>query len=182
MPADLPSETAVEHALRLANGAKAQGLIGDYAIAGAFAFIYYCEPFETKDFELLVSLTTTPSGLIDLGPIWEHFVAGGASAEGQFLRVSRLLVDFVPVADALDADALEHAVEIRLGAQATRVLTAEHAVAVAVRTARPQDRLKIERLLTSAPQALDRPRLERILEKHGLLLKWRQMQPSLSDQ
>lgn len=141
MPADPPSENAVERALRLANGAKAKGFIGDYAIAGAFAFIYYCEPFETRDFDLLVSLTTTPSGLIDLGPIWEHFIAGGASAEGQFLRVSPLLVDFVPVADALDADALEHAVDIRVGAQPTRILTAEHAVAV--RTARPQDRMKI---------------------------------------
>lgn len=182
MSTALPSETAVEHALRLANGAKAKGLIGDYAIAGAFAFIYYCEPFETKDFDLLVSLTTTPSGLIDLGPIWEHFIAGGASAQGQFLRVSRLLVDFVPVADALDADALEHAADIRVGAQPTRVLTAEHAVAVAVRTARPQDRMKIERLLTSAPEALDRTRLDTILEKHGLLLKWQKMQLLLSDQ
>jgi len=166
MPADLPSETAVEHALRLANEAKATGLIGDYAIAGAFAFIYYCEPFETKDFDLLVSLTTTPSGLIDLGP----------------LRVSRLLVDFVPVADALDADALAHAVNITVGAQPARILTAEHAVAVAVRTARPQDRMKIARLLTSAPDSLDRTRLDTILEKHGLLLKWQKMQLSLSDQ
>ena len=182
MPADLPSETAVEHALRLANEAKATGLIGDYAIAGAFAFIYYCEPFETKGFDLLVSLTTTPSGLIDLGPIWEHFVAGGAAAESQFLRVSRLLVDFVPVADALDADALAHAVNITVGAQPARILTAEHAVAVAVRTARPQDRMKIARLLTSAPDSLDRTRLDTILEKHGLLLKWQKMQLSLSDQ
>jgi len=166
MPADLPSETAVEHALRLANEAKATGLIGDYAIAGAFAFINYCEPFETKDFDLLVSLTTTPSGLIDLGP----------------LRVSRLLVDFVPVADALDADALAHAVNITVGAQPARILTAEHAVAVAVRTARPQDRMKIARLLTSAPDSLDRTRLDTILEKHGLLLKWQKMQLSLSDQ
>jgi hypothetical protein len=120
--------------------------------------------------------------VIDLAPIWQHFIAGGASPEGQFLRVSRLLVDFVPVADALDAEALEHAVDIRVGPQATRVLTAEHAVAVAVRTARPQDRMKIARLLASAPDALDHARLDRILDTHGLLLKWRQMLPSLSDQ
>lgn len=182
MPPDDQSEIPFEHALRLANEARAKGLFGEYAIAGAFAFIYYCEPFETKDLDLLVSLTTTPSGLIDLAPIWQHFVAGGASPEGQFLRLSRLLVDFVPVANALDAEALEHAVEIRVRRQPARVLTAEHAVAIAVRTARPQDRMKIARLLASAPHALDHVRLDRILEKHGLLLKWRQMQPSLSNQ
>ena len=177
--ADAQTEPPFERALRLANEAKAKELFREYAIAGAFAFIYYCERFETKDLGLMVSLSTTPSGLIDLGPIWQHFTAGGAVAEGQFLRVSRLLVDFVPVADSLDAEALAGAVEIRVGEQATRVLTAEHAVAVAVRTARPQDRMKIARLLASAPEAINPERLDRILERHDLLLKWREMQPTL---
>ena len=168
MAADERSENPVEQALRLANEANAKGLMAKYAIGGAFAFIYHGEPFETKDLDLLVSLATTPSGLIDLGPIWQHFTAGGAVAEGQFLRVSRLLVDFVPVSDALDAEALNNAAEIRVGRQATRVLTAEYAVAIAVRTARPQDRMKIARLLTSTPDAVDQVQLERILNRHEI--------------
>ena len=179
MASDQRSENPVEQALRLANEAKAKGLIGDYAIGGAFAFIYYSEPFETKDLDLFVSLASTPSGLIDLGPIWRHFIAGGAAPEGQFLRLSRLLVDFVPVADRLDEEALNEATDVQVGQQTTRVLTAEHAVAIAVRTARPQDRMKIARLLGSAPDAIDHTCLDRILEQHGLLLKWRQMQPTL---
>ena len=179
MATDELSQNPVEQALRLANEANAKGLMGTYAIGGAFAFIYHGEPFETKDLDLLVSLATTPSGLIDLGPIWQHFVAGGAVAEGQFLRLSRLLVDFVPLSDALDAEALDNAAEIRVGEQATRVLTAEYAVAIAIRTARPQDRMKIARLLTSAPNAVDQTRLERTLERHGLLGKWREMEPTL---
>jgi len=179
MGIDERSENPIEQALRLANDAKAKGLFGDYAIGGAFAFIYYGEPFETKDLDLFVRLTASRSGLIDLGPIWQHFIAGGATPEEQFLRLSRLLVDFVPVSDALDEEALEHAIEIRVGQQPARVLTAEHAVAIAVRTARPQDRMKIVRLLGSAPDAIDQVRLDRILETHGLLLKWREMQPTL---
>lgn len=176
---DQSLENPIEQALRLANEVKQAGLIGGYAIGGAFAFIYHGEPFETKDFDLIVDLDVKESGLIDLGPIWQHFTAGGAKPEGQFLRISRILVDLVPAADALDEEALREAIEARVGRQPARVLTAEHAVAIAVRTGRPRDRAKIARLLASAPDTVNHSRLEDILQRHGLLRKWRQMQPSL---
>jgi hypothetical protein len=74
---------------------------------------------------------------------------------------------------------LREAIEARVGRQPARVLTAEHAVAIAVRTGRPRDRAKIARLLASAPDTVNHSRLEDILQRHGLLRKWRQMQPSL---
>src|SRR5512139_3519895 len=80
----------IECAVRLANGAVEKGLIGGYAVAGAFAFIYYGEPFETRDLDLMMKLSLTQGGLVDLGPVFRHFVDGGAVAEGQFLRLSRI--------------------------------------------------------------------------------------------
>ena len=47
------AENPVESALRLANEAVERGLIGGYAVAGAFAFIFHGEPFETKDLDLM---------------------------------------------------------------------------------------------------------------------------------
>lgn len=85
-------ESPLECALRLANGAGERELIGSYAVAGAFAFIYYGEPFETKDLDLMIKLSLTPGGLVDVAPVYKHFVDGGAVAEGQFLRLSRILV------------------------------------------------------------------------------------------
>ena len=176
---DESAESPVERAVRLANDAVEKGLIGGYAVAGAFAFIYHGEPFETKDFDLMVKLSLTEAGLVDVAPLWRHFVHGGAVAEGQFLRLSRILVDIVPAADALDEEALREAVEARVGRQTARILTAEHAVAIAVRTGRPRDRMKIARLLASAPEQIDRHKLEDILGRHGLLTEWQRLQPSL---
>lgn len=153
--------------------------MGSYAIAGAFAFVYYGEPFETKDLDLMVSLALTEAGLVDVAPVWEHSVEGGAVPEGQFLRLSRILVDIVPAADALDEEALRRALEPHVGRHPARILTAEHAVAIAVRTGRARDRLKIARLLASAPDAIDHPELEEILRRHGLLEKWRELRPAL---
>jgi hypothetical protein len=48
------AESPIECALRLANDAVEKGLIGGYTVAGAFAFIYYGEPFETKDLDLMM--------------------------------------------------------------------------------------------------------------------------------
>lgn len=171
-------ESPLECALRLANGAVERGLVGGYAVAGAFAFIYYGEPFETKDLDLLMKLSLSPGGLVDLAPVYRHFVDGGAVPEGQFLRLSRILVDIVPAADALDEEALREAVKTRVGGQAARILTAEHAVAIAVRTGRPRDHMKIARLLGSAPEAVDHRKLQEVLARHGLVEAWRRLQPA----
>lgn len=171
-------ETPLECALRLANSAVEKGLIGGYAVAGAFAFIYYGEPFETKDLDLMMKLSLTEGGLVDVAPVYRHFVDGGAVAEGQFLRLSRILVDIVPAADALDEEALREAVEARVGRQTARILTAEHAVAIAVRTGRPRDRMKIDRLLASAPESVDHRKLDGVLARHGLREAWRRLRPA----
>ena len=175
----LVPESPIECALRLANGAVEKRLIGGYAVAGAFAFIYYGEPFETKDLDLMMKLSLTQGGLVDVAPVFRHFVDGGAVAEGQFLRLSRILVDIVPAADALDEEALREAVDARVGRQTARILTAEHAVAIAIRTGRPRDHMKVARLLQSAPDAVDHLKLESILGRHGLLDAWRRLQPAL---
>ena len=172
-------ESPLECALRLANGAVERGLIGGYAVAGAFAFIYYGEPFETKDLDLMIKLSLTPGGLVDVGPVYKHFVDGGAVAEGQFLRLSRILVDLVPAADALDEEALDRAADARVGRQTARILTAEHAVAIAVRTGRPRDNMKIARLLASAPESVDHRKLEDVLSRHGLVEAWKRLQRAL---
>jgi hypothetical protein len=171
-------ESPVESALRLANEAVEKGLIGSYAVAGAFAFIFHGEPFETKDLDLMMKLSLTHAGLVDLAPVWRHFVEGGAVAEGQFLRLSRILVDIVPACDALDDEALREAVTARVGRQTGRFLTAVHAVAIAVRTGRPRDQMKITRLLDSAPEAIDHRRLEEVLVRHGLLEAWKRLRPA----
>lgn len=164
-----PLETVLGHV----NDVRARGLIGEYAIGGAMAFVYWAEPFETKDLDIFAILPTNDSGLVDLSAIWQHLTTGGALTEGQFIRVGRLLLDFVPANDALDEEAIAQAVSIRVGAQATRVFTPEHAVAIALRTWRGKDREHIDRLIRTGRRPIDRARLDEILARHALVERWR---------
>lgn len=49
-------------ALRLADG---------YAIGGATASIYYCEPFQTQDIDVFVALQVEERGPVALTPIYD---------------------------------------------------------------------------------------------------------------
>jgi hypothetical protein len=155
------------------NELKAGRLIGDHAIGGAMAFVYWGEPFETKDLDLFAVLPTTASGLIQVAPIWDYLVVHGGTAEGQFIRLGRLLPDFVPASDALDEEAIAEAVSVRIGDETTRVFTPEHTVAIALRTWRGKDREHIDRLIRTGRQPLDIARLHGILARHALVERWR---------
>lgn len=52
----------------------------------------------------------------------------------------------------------------------TRVMTAEHLVAIALKTGRAKDKLRITQFLESG--AVDIARLREILSRHGLLARW----------
>jgi hypothetical protein len=152
---------------------QVRGLIGEHAIGGAMAFIYWAEPFETKDVDVFVVFPPTESGLLNLAPIWECLVAQGCTPDGQFLRVGRLLVDFVPARDALDEEAIAEAVTVQVGEQTLRVFTPEHAAAIALRTWRGKDREHVDRLMRTGRQPLDIPRLEALVHRYGLEERWR---------
>jgi hypothetical protein len=151
-------------------------LIGEHAIGGAMAFVYWAEPFETKDLDVFAILPTTANDLIDLGPVWQDLVEHGGVPEGQFVRVGRLLLDFVPPGDRLDEEAIAEAVTIHVGHETTRVFTPEHAVAIALRTWRGKDREHIDRLIRTGRQPLDIVRLRNILRRFGLEERWRRFQ------
>ncbi len=137
------------------------------------AFIYWAEPFETKDIDVFAMLPTTAAGLLHVAPVWEYLVAHGGVPEGQFIRVGRLLIDFVPACDALDEEAIAEAVSVRIGAETTRVFTPEHAVAIALRTWRGKDREHIDRLIRTSRRPVDMACLDGILQRYGLVERWR---------
>ena len=168
-----PAPGALETLVGHLNALQARGLIGEHAIGGAMAFVYWAEPFDTKDLDVFVILPTTAAGLIHLAPIWDYLVANGGTPEGQFVRVGRLLLDFVPASDALDEEAIAGAVPVRVGDTTTRVFTPEHAVAIALRTWRGKDREHIDRLIRTGRRSLDLAHLDAILQQHALVDRWR---------
>jgi hypothetical protein len=166
------------------NRMEADGIIGRYAIAGAVATYNYVEPTVTEDLVVLVAFDRLPGkpaldkpGLVTLGPILSHLADRGYS---EFRREGILIegwpVQFLPVADDLDAEALTRAEDVEIeidpaaGPVRTRVLRPEHLVAAALRVDRAKDRARMLQFLEE--EAVDLALLCDVIGRHGLIGKW----------
>jgi hypothetical protein len=176
MPVD-PTSVSVERVFQRLNELERTGLVGRYAVGGAFAFIYYAEPFETDDLDVFAHIPSAGL-LINLAPIHEHFRKLGYPEEGEKIVIEGVPVQILPAAGPLEEEALQEAIQITVGKEPTRVFTAEHAVAEALKTNRAKDRMKILHLQETATTPLNRERLESILSRHGLLDRWRKFEES----
>ena len=157
--------------LDVINRMQADGVIGEYAIGGAVGATFYLEPVATLDIDIFVSFSKTPgSSLITVSPIYDYLTARGYQAEKEYIIVEDWPVQFLPPSDALGEEALAQAVETELDGTRTRVMTAEHLVAIALQTGRPKDFTRILQFIESG--ILDAAKLDGILKHHGLLAKW----------
>jgi hypothetical protein len=161
----------MKEALELINGMQADGVIDRYAIGGAVGATLYLEPAATLDIDIFVSLSgNTGSILISLGPIYEYLKLRGGRAEGEHMVIGGWPVQFLPVSTRLEEEGLREAVEIDIEGVPAWVMRAEHLVAIALQTGRSKDHARILQFIEQ--NALDRDELKRIVEAHGLALKW----------
>jgi hypothetical protein len=149
----------LQKTLGVLNKMVADKVIGPYAMSGAVAAIRYLEPTLTQDLDILVSFESK-SGLVNEGIVIEGWP-----------------VQFIPVTDDLDAEALSNAAEIEIdvpneGAVRTRILRPEYLIAIALRTGRPKDYIRIVQFMES--DVVDVSKLCAILRGNDdLFRKWR---------
>jgi hypothetical protein len=84
-------------------------------------------------------------------------------------------VQFLPAYNTLIEEALAEARETLYEHTRTRVLRAEHLVAIAVQTGREKDRQRVRLLTEQVP--MDSDYLSGVLARHGLEAKWKQWTP-----
>jgi len=132
--------------LQVLNQMVADGIVEQYAIAGAGAALNYIEPSVTEALDILISFEIQPtSSFVTIGPIVRYMTSKSYTEwRKEGLMIEGWPVHFHPVADSLDREALDSAitVEDNFGDDvpvSTRVLSPQHVVAAAVRTARPKD-------------------------------------------
>ena len=89
-------------------------------------------------------------------------------------------MQFLSAGDALEQEALEEAVEFDVEGIPTRVMTAQHLLAIALKTGRPKDFNRILQFLGLGE--VNRDKLNRILEKHGLTEKWEKFRQRYLDE
>jgi len=160
----------MKETFELINQMQADGVIGEYAIGGAVGAMLYLEPAATLDVDVFVTLPSSKSGLLSLAPIYEYLKARGCIEKREHIVIGGWPVQFISPSDELEREAVAQAVATELEGTPTRIMPAEHLVAIALRTGRAKDHARIVQFLDQ--NAVDRKKLEAVLKKHGLTPKW----------
>ena len=161
--------------LETINQMQADGVIGRYAIGGAVGATLYLEPAATLDVDIFVMLPTAQSGLLlSLAPLYEYLKARGGTVKDEHIVIGGWPVQFLPPSNELEREAVVESVAITVEDVATWVMTAEHLAAIALRTGRAKDHIRILQFIEQ--DAVDRRKLQDTLERHGLAEKWKQFE------
>jgi hypothetical protein len=153
--------------LETINHMQADGVIGLYAIGGAVA--------ATLDVDIFVRLPAMPgSFLLSLSPIYEYLTARGHHVEREYIVIGNWPVQFLAPSSELELEAISQARETEVEGVRTRVMTAEHLVAIALQTGRAKDHARIVQFLEQ--DAVDRDKLRQVLASHELVPKWEQFE------
>jgi hypothetical protein len=164
----------VKETLELINQMRADGVIGDYAIGGAVGATFYLAPAATADLDLFVTLPGQTGLLVSLSPIFEYLRSRGCTEQEEYIVAGDWPVQFLPLRNALHEEAMTQAIATNVEGVPTRVISAEHLVAIALETSRAKDHTRILQFLEQ--EAVDREGLKEIVERHGLSTKWDQFE------
>lgn len=157
------------------NRMRDEGVIDRYALGGAVAATFYLEPFATLDIDIFISFpNVAPGSLVSLDRIYSYLAKLGYRPSAEHIEVEGWSVQFLPADDLLYDEALNESIETDLDGVTIRIMTAEHLVAIALRTGRSKDFARISQFM--GEKVFDSARLERILTKHELVAKWRAFQ------
>src|SRR2546423_5663019 len=161
----------MKETIKVINRMVKDGVLEAYASGGAVAAIYYLEPFDTADLDVFVQVETSGSALAILAPIYAYLIKRGYKAQGEFIYIEGLPVQFLPVFNPLTEEAVRTAQTIKYARVTTRIMRLEHLVAIMLDTGRPKDYLRISMFLEQG--AVDMRRLQALLRRHNLTKKWK---------
>jgi hypothetical protein len=154
---------------RVLNQMVADGVIDNYAVAGAIGAIFYVEPFSTKDLDVLV--TTPEDQIIIQLPGWEYLKARGyTKVENEGLVVEGWPVQFLPATTSLEREAYDKAQLLNVEDVPVRVARPEHLVAIMLDVGRQKDIARIAMFVSQ--DAVGISALEDVINRHGLMEKW----------
>jgi hypothetical protein len=167
----------MEKTLQVLNALEHDGIVRRYAIGGGMAVTFYAEPVLTFDLDIFVRLPQPPAagGLLSLAPLYEDLRRRGYVEEGECVLIEGVPVQFLPAYNRLLEEALTEARETLYENTQTRVLRAEHLVAIAVQSGREKDRQRVRMLMEQVP--MDSKYLSGVLARHGLEAEWKQWTP-----
>jgi len=168
----VPGMTPMERTLRVLNELEQAGTLSRYAIGGAMAATFYVEPLLTFDLDIIILLPHTSGGLLTLAPLYDALRRKGYQEENECIVIEGVPVQFLPAYNALLEEALREAVDKPYLATSTRVLRAEHLVAICLQTGRAKDRERVRIFREQA--SMDQQYLFTLLRRYDLEGRWKE--------
>ncbi len=144
------------------------GVVGDYAVGGATAVLFYAEPTRTYDVDVFVTLPSgTEAALVSLASVYDWAKGRGIALQGEHLMIEDVPVQLLLAYNALVEEAVAGARVHDYEGVPVRVVDPEHLVALALQAGGARRRERAWQLLQFA--GVDRQRLRAILDTHAVL-------------
>lgn len=159
----------MKHALQAINDLQRADLIQAFAIGGAMGATFYLEPVSTYDLDIFVVFEHEPL-ILTLTPIYDFLKAQGHEPEGEAVKIGNWPVQFLPACQPLLREAVDEAMPYDFEGVPTRVMTAEHLMAIALQTGRAKDHARLVAFVEAGHA--ESSRLDDILKRHHLKDAW----------
>ena len=150
---------------------QADGVISHYAVGGAVGATFYLEPAATLDVDIFVILPYRSGALISLSPIYEYLKARGGIEDKEHIVLDGWPVQFLVPRNELEEEAVAGSIPIDVDGVRTWVMLPEYLVAIALSVGRAKDHIRMLQFIKD--KTVDQVMLKAILEKNGLLSKWK---------
>lgn len=159
------------------NEMVADGVVENYAVAGAVGAIFYVEAFSTKDLDVLVP--RSEGRIVMELPEFEYLKRRGYTEfENEGIVEEGWPVQFLPATTPLEHEAYMKAQVIDVEGVPVRVARPEHLVAMMVKVGREKDIARIAMFLSQ--DAVEMSAVEDVISRHGLSEKWLEYKRQLS--
>lgn len=158
--------TTLSQTFRVLNELQVDGVIEQYAVAGAMAFLFYTEPATTYDLDVFVFLPPQTGLIFSMDPLYGELRKRGYSFDAEHVMIYETPVQFLPAYNALAVEAVEQAVVHDYNGTPVRVISSEHLIALAYQTGGGHRIARASSLL--AMGTIDAGRLDAILSAHGI--------------
>lgn len=147
---------------------KSEGVIDNYAIAGAMALLFWIEPIPTYDLDVLVFLPSTSGPIVSLEPIYEWARKRSYRAEKEHIIIEGIPVQFVPSHNQLADEAIETAVVMTYDGVEVNVARPEYLVALYLEGSAKTPKRRERAAALRQSSKLDASRLQDIMTRFKL--------------
>lgn len=166
----------LEKVLAVINKMVEDHIIEDYAIGGAIAALFYIEPFETLDLDIVVLLPQEEmsKAVVTLTPLYNYLRELGYNEEKEHVIIETIPVQFLVGGKPLLDDAVRTAVPKAFGATPTRVMRVEYLLALMADRCQAKDKARAQ-LVKEQGVEVDYDLVDTLIKEYHLEAKWKQL-------